>query len=88
METMPTNLLVNMTALKLGKDAFIDALDAIGWRGDYAANPQDFLKKYIDNMASIYREEADNLVRKDMIHALNLYGFDLIGNEIVDIVPR
>lgn len=85
---MTTQTLIETAANKIGYSLFIEELDAIGWRGNYAQNPIKFLMDYINNNIDEDNLEAEQIVRGDMIHILNLYGFDFIGNEIVDIVPR
>lgn len=84
---MNTETLVSETIAKVGKRNFVMEMDAIGWRGDYDRTPQSFLMNYIKNNDQDF-DEADEIVRNDMIVILNSYGYDLNGEEIVDIIAR
>lgn len=83
---MPTKMLITQTELLIGKTAFIETLDALGWRGNYADDPASFLIDFLDEAPN--KEVSDQMVRNDMDYALDLFGFEVVDGQIIDIVPR
>lgn len=89
---MNTTDLVTATYNKIGKTAFVNDMDSIGWRGDYGANPKQYLFDYMNNANDADKQEAEDIVWNDMIYILNLNGYDLDYNidsyKIVNIIAH
>ena len=85
---MNTETLINATITAVSKQAFVQELDAIGWRGNYQIDPAGYLMDYIRNSPASDRLEAEDFVRQDMFNILAMYDLDYDNGVIIDVVPR
>ena len=83
---MNTETLITETINSITKRYFVRELDALGWRGDYDRDPKTYLMDYIANTPMEDKNEAERMVRDDMITILRYYGFEYENGEIVDTV--
>lgn len=80
--------LIETTATKIGLNNFLAELDALGWRGLDPANVQESMMRGRDNCTESEKLDRTELITGDMEYILHMYGYDLVDNVIVDIVPR
>ena len=80
--------LIETTATKIGLNNFLAELDALGWRGLDPANVQESMMRGHDNCTESEKTDRTELITGDMEYILHMYGYDLVNNVIVDIVPR
>lgn len=73
---------------KIGAGCLLDELDNIGWRG-IESHPVEYFQGYISEWKdNDDREDRLGLIVTDIENIAANYGFELAGDEFVDIVPR
>lgn len=81
------HLVANLSRI-LGEKHLLEELELIGWRG-ITHHPVEFFQGYL----SVFKDQWDYhdkiaTLKNDITGIANLHGFDIVGDEIVDIVPR